>query len=52
MKEGQKMELKPFRVGLIRVLTSDDHDFIDKLGRVIMEHFPGSEVISRCIPDQ
>lgn len=52
MKEGQKTECKPFRVGLIRVLTSDDQDFIDMHGRVIMEHFPGLEVISRCIPDQ
>lgn len=46
------MEHKPFRVGLIRVLTSDDQDFIDMHGRIIMEHFPGLEVISRCIPDQ
>ena len=46
------MEHKPFRVGLIRVLTSDDQDFIDMHGRIITEHFPGLEVISRCIPDQ
>lgn len=46
------MEKKPFQVGLIRVLTSDDQNFTDMHGRVIMNHFPGIEVESRCIPDQ
>ncbi len=46
------MEKKAFQVGLIRVLTSDDQNFIDMHGRVIMDHFPGIEVESRCIPDQ
>jgi len=41
-----------FRVGLIRVLTSDDQDFVNIHGNIIMEHFPGIEVISKCIPDQ
>lgn len=41
-----------FRVGVIRVLTSDDQDFVDMHGRIIEEHFPGLECISKCIPDQ
>lgn len=43
---------EPFKVGLIRVLTSENQDFVDMHGRIIMEHFPGIEVESRCIPDQ
>lgn len=46
------MEKKPFRVGLIRVLTSDDPHFVDMHGQIIMDHFPGIQVESRCIPDQ
>lgn len=45
------MERK-FKVGLIRVLTSEDQDFVDMHGKIIMEHFPGIEVESKCIPDQ
>lgn len=45
-------EKKTFKVGLIRVLTSDNQDFVDMHGNIIMEHFPGIEVESRCIPDQ
>lgn len=41
-----------FRVGVIRVLTSDDQDFVDMHGRIIEEHIPGIECISKCIPDQ
>lgn len=46
------MANKPFEVGLIRVLTSDDQHFTDMHGQVIMDHFPGIHVESRCIPDQ
>lgn len=44
--------MKRFRVGLIRVLTSDDQNFVDTHGRLLEERFPNLEVISRCIPDQ
>lgn len=44
--------MKKFRIGLIRVLTSDDQDFVDTHGRFIEERFPGLEVESLCIPDQ
>lgn len=41
-----------FRVGVIRVLTSEDPDFVHMHGRIIEEHFPGIRCISKCIPDQ
>ena len=41
-----------FHVGVIRVLTSDDQDFIDLHGKVIEAHFPGIRCVSKCIPDQ
>lgn len=41
-----------FQVGVIRVLTSDDPDFVNMHGRVIEERFPGIRCISKCIPDQ
>jgi len=44
--------MKKFKVGLIRVITSDDKDFINTHGHYIEERFPNLEVESRCIPDQ
>lgn len=41
-----------FRVGVIRVLTSNDQAFVDTHGKVIEAHFPGIQCISKCIPDQ
>lgn len=41
-----------FKVGLIRVLTSEDQAFVNLHGEVIMKHFPGIEVESKCIPNQ
>lgn len=41
-----------FQVGVIRVLTSDNQDFIDMHGKVIEAHFPGIRCVSKCIPDQ
>lgn len=46
------MGKKAFQVGLIRVLTSENQDFVNMHGNIIMENFPGIEVESRCIPDQ
>lgn len=43
---------KKFTVGVIRVLTSEDQNFVDLHGRIIEEHFPGIKCISKCIPDQ
>ena len=40
------------RIGLIRVLTTDDPKILDLHGNLIMEFFPGLEVITRCIPGQ
>lgn len=49
--EVQNMD-KKFKVGVIRVLTSDDQAFVDMHGDIIEKHFPGIECISKCIPDQ
>lgn len=43
---------KKFKVGLIRVLTTEDEDVLQSHGRQIMEYFPELEVETKCIPDQ
>ena len=40
------------RIGLIRVLTTDDPEILGLHGKVIMDAFPDLEVITRCISDQ
>lgn len=46
------MNKRKFQIGLIRVLTSEDPDFVNMHGRQIMDAYPTLEVESRCIPDQ
>lgn len=41
-----------FKVGLIRVLTTEDQDILQAHGNMIMDRFPGIEVETKCIPDQ
>lgn len=43
---------RQFKVGVIRVLTSDDQEFVNMHGDIIEKHFPGIRCISKCIPDQ
>ncbi len=43
---------KKFRIGLIRVLTTEDEELLNQHGKILMEKFPMLEVESRCIPDQ
>ncbi|HJB14427.1 MAG TPA: aspartate/glutamate racemase family protein [Candidatus Blautia excrementipullorum] len=43
---------RTFTVGVIRVLTSDDPEFVGMHGRFIEEHYPGIRCVSKCIPDQ
>ena len=43
---------KKFRVGLIRVLTTEDEEVLQSHGKQIMEYFPELEVVTKCIPDQ
>ncbi len=40
------------RVGLIRVLTTDDRELLNLHGKMIMKWFPELDVYSDCIPDQ
>lgn len=39
-------------VGLIRVLTTTDSELLNLHGKLVMENFPGFEVLSSCIPGQ
>ena len=43
---------KKFQIGLIRVLTTEDEELLNRHGKTIMEKYPMLEVESRCIPDQ
>lgn len=40
------------RIGLIRVLTTEDENLLNAHGRLLESHFPELEVESRCINDQ
>lgn len=44
--------MKKFKIGLIRVLTTEDPEILLSHGKLIMENFPGLEVETKCIPDQ
>ena len=44
--------METFKVGLIRVLTTEDQEVLLAHGKTIMEIFPGIEVETKCIPDQ
>lgn len=41
-----------YKVGLIRVLTTEDEELLLSHGRLIMLKFPEVEVITKCIPNQ
>ncbi len=40
------------RIGLIRVLTTEDRDLLQAHGRLLEAYFPAMAAESRCIPDQ
>lgn len=40
------------RIGVLRVVTSDDQDFLETHQRLIQADHPGSVYESRCLPDQ
>lgn len=46
------MKVNRRRIGLIRVLTTDDEGILQSHGRILMGLFPEWEVLSACIPDQ
>jgi len=43
---------KKFKIGLIRVLTTEDEELLNRHGQILMEKFPMLDVESKCIPDQ
>lgn len=40
------------KVGVIRVLTTQDEGLLRAHGRIIEENFPSIETVNKCIPDQ
>ena len=42
---------RKFKVGLIRVLTTEDEEVLQSHGKQIMEYFPELEVVTKCIPE-
>ena len=44
--------MKRFKVGLIRVLTTEDRELLNLHGKLLEQYYPMLEVESRCIPDQ
>lgn len=43
---------RKFKIGLIRVLTTEDQELLNLHGKILMEKYPMLDVESRCIPDQ
>lgn len=43
---------KKFKIGLIRVLTTEDENVLSAHGKQIMNYFPELDVETKCIPDQ
>ena len=43
---------RKFKIGLIRVLTTEDEELLNLHGKILMEKFPMLDVESRCIPEQ
>lgn len=44
--------MRRYRIGLIRVLTTEDPELLTLHGKLLEQYFPMLEVESRCIPDQ
>lgn len=41
-----------FKIGVIRVLTTDDPAILNRHGELLEQYYPQFETINRCIPDQ
>lgn len=44
--------MKTYQIGVIRVLTTDDPEILNRHGRLLEQYFPMFQTTSRCIPDQ
>ena len=44
--------MKTYKVGLIRVLTTEEEELLQLHGKLIESYFPMFQVVSRCIPEQ
>lgn len=44
--------MKSFKIGILRVLTTDDKKVLDSHKDILTEYFPEFEIETRCIPNQ
>ena len=44
--------MKKFKIGVIRVLTTEDPKILESHGKLLEKYYPRFETISRCIPNQ
>ena len=51
-KRERTYNMKTYKVGLIRVLTTEEEELLQLHGKLIESYFPMFQVVSRCIPDQ
>lgn len=44
--------MKTYKVGVIRVLTTEDETVLNCHGKLLERYYPMFQVTSRCIPEQ
>ena len=44
--------MKMYKVGVIRVLTTEDETVLNRHGKLLERYYPMFQVTSRCIPEQ
>ena len=44
--------MKTYKVGVIRVLTTEDETVLNRHGKLLERYYPMFQVTSRCIPEQ
>jgi len=44
--------MKSFKIGILRVLTTEDRDVLDSHKNILDDYFPEFEIETRCIPNQ
>lgn len=44
--------MKQYKIGVIRVLTTEDEELLNLHGKLLENYYPMFKTVSRCIPDQ
>ena len=44
--------MNTYKIGVIRVLTTEDPELLNLHGRLLEQYYPMFQTVSRCIPDQ